>query len=142
MPKTAKTIFNTTEESNFILNMKTEDYWKYNLRIMQLFLVLMPIFSIVLEFAKLYSVPAMALSISGVFAMVFVFIGYMKSVTPKQLILPSVLAGGMIVWGIVSLFNCFFPRIATFGSDGRGEGLLSDYILCVFLFAGGAVGDR
>ncbi len=40
MPKTAKTIFNTTEKSNFILNMKTEDYWKYNLRIMQMFLIL------------------------------------------------------------------------------------------------------
>ena len=137
MPKTAKTIFNTTEKSNFILNMKTENYWSYNLKIMQLFMVLMPIFSIVLEFVKMYSVPSMALSITGVFAMVFVFIGYMKSVTPKQLLLPSALVGGMVVWGIVSLYNCYYPKIAIFGSDGRGEGLLS-IVFCGCLFLLGA----
>ena len=142
MPKTAKTIFNTTEKSNFILNMKTADYWKYNLKIMQLFLVLMPIFSIVLEFAKMYSVPPMALSISGVFAMVFVFIGYMKSVTPKQLIVPSVLVGGMIAWGCVSLYNCYYPKIATFGSDGRGEGLLSVIFYGCFFLLGAQLGTN
>ncbi|MEE5992635.1 MAG: O-antigen ligase family protein [Oscillospiraceae bacterium] len=140
MPKTAKTIFNTTEKSNFILNMKTRDYWKYNLKIMQLFLILMPIFSIVLEFAKVYSVPSMALSIAGVFAMVFVFIGYMKSVTPKQLILPSVLAGGMVVWGIVSLYNCYYPKVAMFGSDGRAEGLLSIVFYGCFFLLGAQLG--
>ncbi|HAJ98182.1 MAG TPA: hypothetical protein DCO72_10660 [Ruminococcus sp.] len=142
MPKTAKTIFNTTEKSNFILNMKTEDYWRYNLRIMQLFLILIPIFSAVLEFAKVYSVPPMALSIAGVFAMVFVFIGYMKSVTPKRLILPTVLAVGMIAWGCVSLFNCFYPKIAIFGADGRGEGLLSIIFYACFFLMGAQLGTE
>lgn len=142
MPKTAKTIFNTTEKSNFILNMKTEDYWKYNLKIMQLFLILMPVFSVVLEFVNVYSVPSMALSIAGVFAMVFVFIGYMKSVTPKRLILPTALAGGMIAWGFVSLYNCYYPKIAIFGADGRGEGLLSIIFCACFFLMGAQLGTE
>ena len=85
MPKTAKTIFGTTEKSNFILNMTPERFYGYNLKILLGFLILMPLFCLPLEFFRLYSMPAMALSVMGVFAIVFVFIGFMKDETPKKL---------------------------------------------------------
>ncbi|MDE6005209.1 MAG: hypothetical protein K2G88_07470, partial [Oscillospiraceae bacterium] len=140
MPKTAKTIFNTTEKSNFILNMKSQDYYNYNLKILLGFLILMPIFSIVLEFVKVYSVPAMALSITGVFAIVFVFIGFMKSETPKNLFLPAGILGIMLIWGLVSLFNSSNYYIAMFGSDGRSEGWLSILFYSSFFLLGAQLG--
>ncbi|MDE5564373.1 MAG: hypothetical protein K2I93_04405, partial [Oscillospiraceae bacterium] len=136
----AKTIFNTTEKSNFILNMKTEDYHKYNLRILQLFLILMPLFSLPLEFAKVYSVPGMALAITGVFAVVFVFIGFMKRVTPRNLWLPAILLGCMIAWGGVSLYNSYDYSVSLFGFDGRSEGLLSVLFYGCFFLLGAQLG--
>lgn len=120
-----KTIFNTTEKSNFILNMKPEEYQGFLLKILLGWLLLSPLFSIPLEFAKVYSVPGMALSIIGVAAMVFVFIGFMKQVTPRSLFLPAGLLGGLAVWGIVSLINSYDYTVALMGADGRNEGLLS-----------------
>ena len=140
MPKTAKTIFGTTENSNFILNMTPESYYQYNLKILLGFLILMPLFSIPLEFFKVYSVPGMALSIAGVFAIVFVFIGFMKSETPKKLFLPAYLLGGMLIWGIVSFYNSYDYMISIFGEDGRSEGLLSLLFYGGFFLLGAQLG--
>ena len=52
MPKTAKTIFGTTEKSNFILNMTPESYYGFNLKILLGVLLLMPLFCIPLEFLQ------------------------------------------------------------------------------------------
>ncbi|MBE6848839.1 MAG: hypothetical protein E7502_02910 [Ruminococcus sp.] len=120
-----KTIFNTTEKSNFILNMKPEEYQGFLMKILLGWMILSPLFCIPLEFAKVYSVPGMALSIIGVAAMVFVFIGFMKQVTPRSLYLPAGLLGGLVVWGTVSLINSYDYGIALMGMDGRNEGLLS-----------------
>lgn len=136
----AKTIFNTTEKSNFILNMKTEDYHRCNLRILQLFLILMPLFSLPLEFAKVYSVPGMALAIAGVFAVVFVFIGFMKRVTPRHLWFPAILLGGMVIWGSVSLYQSYDYNISLLGFDGRNEGLLSVLFYGCFFLLGAQLG--
>lgn len=140
MPKTAKTIFNTTEKSNFILNMKPEEFYGYNLKILLGFLILMPVFCIPLEFANVYSVPTMALSITGVFAIVFVFIGFMKSETPKQLFLPAGVLGAMLIWGLVSLFDTTYTGIALFGEDGRGEGWLASLFYAGFFLLGAQLG--
>lgn len=140
MPKTAKTIFNTTEKSNFILNMKSQDYYNYNLKILLGFLILMPIFSLILEFAQVYSVPAMALSITGVFAIVFVFIGFIKSETPKNLFLSAGILGAMLIWGLVSFYNSYFYNISLFGSDGRNEGWLSILFYGSFFLLGAQLG--
>lgn len=140
MPKTAKTIFNTTEKSNFILNMKPEEYYRYNLKILLGFLILMPVFSIPLEFANVYSVPAMALSIMGVFAIVFVFIGFMKSETPKDLFLPAGILGAMLIWGLVSLLDASYIGLALFGEDGRNEGWLASLFYAGFFMLGAQLG--
>lgn len=135
-----KTIFGTTEKSNFILNMKTEEYHKFNLRILMLFMILMPLLSLPLEFSKVYSLPIIALAVTGVAAIVFVFIGFMKGVTPKYLWFPTGLVGAMVVWGYVSLFNSYFYNISTFGADGRGEGLLSVLFYGCFFLLGAQLG--
>lgn len=140
MPKTAKTIFNTTEKSNFILNMKPEEYYSYNLKILLGFLILMPLFCIPLEFVNVYSVPAMALSITGVFAIVFVFIGFMKSETPKKLFLPAGILGAMLIWGLVSLFDASYTGLALFGEDGRNEGWLASLFYAGFFLLGAQLG--
>jgi len=140
MPKTAKTIFHTTEKSNFILNMTPESYYGFNLKILMGFLILMPLFSVPLEFFKVYSVPGMALSIIGVFAIVFVFIGFMKDETPKKLFLPAYLLGAMLIWGLVSLYNSYFYSISLFGSDGRSEGWLSVFFYGSFFLLGAQLG--
>ncbi len=132
----AKTIFHTTEKSNFILNLSTERYQGYLLRILLGYAVLMPLFCIPLEFAGLYTMPGMALSIVGVFAMVFVLIGFMKKVTPASLHLPGLLWLSMAVWAVVSLSTAYEMNIALFGADGRNEGLLSVIFYgCIFLLS-------
>lgn len=130
----AKTIFNTTEKSNFILNMKTGEYQNFLLKILIGCMILTPLFSLPLEFFKVYSVPGMALSIIGVIAMVFVLIGFMKNVSPKSLYLPAGLFGGLAVWAVVSLINSYYYNIALMGADGRSEGVLSVIFYgCIFL---------
>ncbi len=129
-----KTIFNTTEKSNFILNMKIGEYRDFLLKILTGYLILMPLFCIPLEFFKIYSVPGIAFAIIGVIAMVFTLIGFMKMVTPKSLYLPAILLGGMVIWGIVSLINGYYYNVSLVGSDGRNEGLLSVVFYgCIFL---------
>ena len=140
MPKTAKTIFGTTEKSNFILNMTPESFYSYNLKILLGFLIAMPLFSLPLEFFKIYTVPVMALSITGVFAVVFVFIGFMKDETPKKLYLPAYLLGAMLIWGLVSLYNSYFYNISILGSDGRNEGWLSILFYSSFFLLGAQLG--
>ncbi len=135
-----KTIFNTTEKSNFILNMKLSEYQDFLLKILTGYLILMPLFCIPLEFFKIYSVPGMALAIVGVIAMVFVFIGFMKQVTPKSLYLPGILLGGLVIWSIVSLINSYFYNLAVMGADGRSEGLLSVVFYGCFFLMGAQLG--
>ncbi|MDE6088003.1 MAG: O-antigen ligase family protein [Oscillospiraceae bacterium] len=142
MPKTAKTIFNTTEKSNFILNMKPEEYHGYNLKILLGFLILMPLFCIPLEFVNVYSVPTMALSITGVVAIVFVLIGFMKSETPKNLFLPAGILGAMLIWGLISLFDASYTGLALFGEDGRGEGWLASLFYAGFFLLGAQLGTN
>ncbi len=130
----SKTIFNTTEKSNFILNMTTEAYHGYLLRILLGYAVLITLFSIPLEFAALYTMPGMALSIIGVLAMVFVLIGFMKKVTPAPLQLPAWLWLLMTAWGVACLSTSYVPALALMGGDGRNEGLLSIVFYgCIFL---------
>lgn len=142
-----KTIFGTTEKSNFILNMPTERYHKYNLWILFAFLALMPALSLPLEFFKVYSLPVIALAVTGVAAIVFVFIGFMKKATPKSLWLPTGIAAAMVVWGYASLMNSFYVgdslnfNVATFGEDGRGEGLLSILFYGCFFLLGAQLGS-
>lgn len=129
-----KTIFNTTEKSNFILNMKIGEYQGFLVKILLGWMLLSTLFCIPLEFAKVYSVPGMALSIIGVMAMVFVFIGFMKKATPRSLWMPAGLLGGLTVWGIISLINSYYYNISLMGADGRSEGLLSIvFYACLFL---------
>lgn len=129
-----KTIFHTTEKSNFILNMKTGKYHRFNLRILLGYLVLMPIFCIPLEFFKVYSVPGIAFAIVGVAAMVFALIGFMKGVTSKNLFLPAALLAGALVFGIVSVLRAYDAQAAITGADGRSEGWLSlVFYGCIFL---------
>ncbi len=140
MPKTAKTIFGTTEKSNFILNMTPESYYSFNLKILLGFLILMPLFCIPLEFFRVYSVPGMALAIMGVFAIVFVFIGFMKSETPKKLFLPAGLLAAMLAWGLVSFYNSYDYLVSIFGADGRSEGWLSLLFYGSFFLLGAQLG--
>ncbi|MDE6729951.1 MAG: O-antigen ligase family protein, partial [Oscillospiraceae bacterium] len=97
-------------------------------------------FCIPLEFANVYSVPTMALSITGVFAIVFVFIGFMKSETPKHLFLPAGMLGAMLIWGLVSLFDASYTGLALFGEDGRGEGWLASLFYAGFFLLGAQLG--
>ncbi len=135
-----KTIFGTTEKSNFILNMKTETYHKWNLWILLSFLILMPVMSVPLEFARVYSLPVIALALTGVMAIVFSFIGYMKSATPRSLLLPTVLVCALAAWNIVSMYDAFVLNVATFGADGRGEGALSALFYGAFFLLGAQLG--
>lgn len=132
----AKTIFNTTEKSNFILNMKISEYHGFNQKILLGFLILMPLFCLPLEFFKVASIPGIAFAIVGVFAMVFAFIGFMKKATHRSLYLPAGLFGGMAIFGIVSVIRSYDYTTALTGADGRNEGLLSVIFYgCIFLIA-------
>lgn len=157
----AKTIFHTTEKSNFILNLKPEDYRRHCRNIFLLCAALLTFGMIVRELSDSHLIAindafnagggkgllaflVIALratmflfAIAGVAAMVYAFIGLMKHQYTKPDILPAALLGATIFWGALSLYNSYDREMSLFGQDGRNEGLLAlIFYACLFLIGG------
>ncbi len=152
-----KTIFNTTEKSNFILNLDLDRYRAFCVKL--LFALLIAVAGSACVFQLTYAVNsdlsdmlseggfggALALllialrsisvvfSVAGVAAMIATVVGLMRSQFGKATMLPYLLVLAGLLWGTVSLINSFDNSTSFFGLNGRDEGLLSLLIYgCVF----------
>ena len=125
---TPKTIFHTTEKSNFILNMTEEQYSKLASYGLIIGMFMMPLFTLAPEINDdkfSYAMTAGGLAVAGVINMILALIGIMKKYITKTAMLPVCAFGAMIVWGAVSLFNGYDYGVGLYGYTERGEGLLA-----------------
>lgn len=152
-----KTIFNTTEKSNFILNLDLDRYRAFCVKL--LFALSVAVAASAMVFQLTYSVNSdlsvglgeggftsvfsmllitlrsisVVFSVVGVGAMIATVVGLMRNQFGKSTALPYLLVLGGLLWGTVSLINSFDNNMSFFGLNGRDEGLLALLIYgCVF----------
>lgn len=156
----AKTLFGSSEKSNFILNM---DLDKYRRACGKLMLVMLwavgisegiyqlsysansglsnmvdaggggMIFALIL--VMLRSV-ATIFSVFGVLAIITVVIGLMRKQISKAMAVPYLLLAAMLGWAAISLFHSYDLKVSFFGQDGRDEGWLALLIYASLFYLG------
>lgn len=135
----AKTIFNTSEESNFILNMTEEQYSKLASAGLLTAFFAAPLFTLLPEINSnkfSYTLAAGGLAVGGVFCMILALIALMRRFVERKSILPVCAFGVMLAWGVVSLINSFDISTSVYGYPGRGEGILAlIFYFCFFVTA-------
>ena len=130
----AKTIFNSTEKSNFILNMTEEKYSQIASWGLLSACFGVSLFTMIPEITKnrgFYTMSTAGLAISGVICMILALIAIIKKYI-KNIIFPVCAFGAMVLWCIISLINSYDVDISLNGYPGRGEGFLA--ILFYFSF--------
>lgn len=130
----AKTIFKTTEKSNFILNMTEEQYSKLASYALLTACFIPSLFTLLPEISEKfsYSMSAGGLAVSGVICMIFALIAVIKKYIGKGFMIPLCAFGAMFLWSVISLINSYDKSIALYGFSQRGEGVLA--ILFYFSF--------
>ena len=139
----AKTLFNSSEKSNFILNMTEEQYSKLASRGLAIAMMMAPLFTLAPEIyadevkvKASYAFTAGGLVVGGVIAMIIAIIGMMKKYIGKGNIFPVCTMAAMVLWGVVSLANGVDLNISFYGYPERGEGLLAIiFYFCFFASA-------
>lgn len=123
----AKTIFNSSEKSNFILNMTEEKYSDLASKGLAAACFLVPLFTIPAECSENigFSFAAGGLAVSGVICLILALIALIKKYISRSMIIPVGAFGAMLVWGIISLISSYDTTISFYGTSGRGEGLLA-----------------
>lgn len=129
-----KTIFNTTEKSNFILNMKEENVDRLSLFVLAGVCIIMTLSQIPAEFSySLTDVPFLALGISGVLVVVTGIILMLRKHMVKNNIAGLAIMLFLFVWSMVSYYNSYNLKTSLWGQDGRYDGLVT-MIIYIFLF--------
>lgn len=154
----AKTIFGTSEKSNFIINMTPQQLRRYCCNGLLIALTLgfasMWLFDLTLNAEsdlaqqmldgnllanlivglRTYS---SAFAIGGVLAMILAIIGISKQqYGKKDYLLPGCLCGGILLLGVISFLICYNYNDGFFGQYGRNEGLLALIFYVCFFFTG------
>ena len=133
-----KTIFHSSEKSNFILNMTEEQFSKLASRGLAIAMLMTPLFTLVPEITDKasYAFSAGGLVAGGVIAMIIAIIALMKKYISKRFIIPM---GAMLImelWGVFSLIKGVDLGISFYGFPERGEGLLAlIFYFCFFVSA-------
>jgi len=138
----AKTIFNTSEKSNFILNLTEEKYSGMASISLILPFILISLSVIPCEFNIdniSYPIISGALSVCGVICMIMSIIAFIKGYVKKEKLIPVLSFGAMILWGIVSLADSYDRNVSFYGFNGRGEGLLAIVFYFCFLVTASAI---
>lgn len=152
-----KTIFHSTEKSNFILNMDLELYRAFCVKLLFALLAMTAASSMIFQLT--YSVNndlssmtaeggfraflaqlliglrsiSVLFSVVGVGAIIATVVGLMRQQYTRSTALPYVLLLGLLAWGVITLINSFDSEMSFFGQNGRDEGWLAMLIYgCVF----------
>ncbi|MCR5599190.1 MAG: hypothetical protein K6G33_00385 [Ruminococcus sp.] len=139
----AKTLFKSSEKSNFILNMTEEKYSKLASRGLAAAMIMAPLFTLAPEIyasevqsKASYAFTAGGLVCGGVIAMILAIIGIIKKYISKWNIFPVCAMAAMVLWGVASLVNGVVLNISFYGYPERGEGLLAIiFYFCFFTSA-------
>ena len=134
----AKTIFNSSEKSNFILNMTEEKYSSLASKALAVMCFAVSVFTIPAECIKSVGFPIVSggLAVAGVICLILSLIAVMKKYVGKNMLFPVCAFGAMLLWGIISLINSYDIMVSFYGFDGRGEGLLAIIFYFGFFLTG------
>ena len=137
----AKTLFNSSDKSNFILNMTEERFSKLASTGLVLAVMMPPLFTIIPEATvkASYAFTAGGLVVGGVIAMIIALIGIMKKYLSKKNLFPVCAMGAMVLWGVFSLVRGCDTSISLYGYPNRGEGLLAIIFYFCFFTAAASV---
>ena len=131
-----RTIFNSSEKSNFILNMTEKQYSKFASIGLILSCFLISLFTFIPEIFKTttYSIVSAGLAICGVYCMIMTIISISKRYINGSSVFPVCAFAFMFLWGIVSLLCSFDVYTSLYGFPQRGEGMLAImFYLCIFI---------
>lgn len=134
----AKQLFNTTEKSNFILNLTEEKYSKLaSVGLLSVCFTTSVMTAVpVITGKQIYALSSVGLAVAGVICMIITFIGVIKKYISKRTLIPVCAFGFMLLWGMISAFVSDDLNIAFYGYTGRGEGLLAIiFYACFFCTA-------
>ncbi len=132
----AKTLFNTSDKSNFILNLTGEKYSSLASKALAAVCVLVSLFTIPVELVDTltYSFVSAGLAVGGVLCMILTIIAFIKGYVSRKQLVPVCAFGFMLLWGAVSLLDSYSMQIGFYGMEGRGEGLLAlIFYFCFFI---------
>lgn len=130
----AKNLMNTSDKSNFILNMTEEQYSKAASIGIIAACLSVSLFTIPPEISKemTYSSSTFGLVIPGVFCMIMALIAIIRKFITGKAIFSACAFGAMIGWGAVSMLDSYDINIGFYGFPQRGEGLLAIIFYCCF----------
>jgi phage shock protein PspC (stress-responsive transcriptional regulator) len=123
----AKTIFKSSDKSNFILNMTEEQYAKLASYGLLAACFTTSAAAAIPEFTDsvTYTVAATGLAVSGVLCLILAMISLVKKYVGGRLILPVAAFALMVGWGAISLAKSYDTNVGFYGFPQRGEGLLA-----------------
>lgn len=123
----AKTLFKSSEKSNFILNLTEEQYAKFASLALLAGCFATSVAAAVPEInsSVSYTIAATGLTVSGVFGLIAAVIALLKKYIKGALIVPVVAFAGMLGFGVLSLVNGYDSDIGLYGFSQRGEGLMA-----------------
>lgn len=126
-----KTIFNTTEKSNFILNMRKSTIRRMILIVLCAVPVIMGL-CMLPEYLNLafgsFALASLGISVCGIAAVSVFAVLLARQMIPKSQLLPIVLILAILVTALLSMLNAYDFEVAFSGLAGRHEGFLT--ILC------------
>ncbi len=155
-----KTIFHTTEKSNFILNMDLDRYRSVCSKLLFIMLAVIAgstaiyqiTYSLTSELSEMMQQTgfsyflssllvslrsiSMLFSICGVAAIIAMVVGLMRNQFSKTTALPYFLVLGSLAWGVISMINSFDTEMSFFGLDGRDEGWLALLMYAAMFYLG------
>ncbi|MCR4889700.1 MAG: O-antigen ligase family protein [Ruminococcus sp.] len=138
----AKQLFNSSESSNFILNLTEEKYAKLaSIGMITAFIAssLATAVPIVTKNYGYYVLSAAGLATGGVICMIVAIIALMKKYITKSQLFPVCAFAAMTLWGVAALLNSYDINIGFYGYAGRGEGLLSTFFYLSFFVAAASI---
>lgn len=123
----AKTLFNSSEKSNFILNMTEEKYSSLAAKALAVTCFAVSAFAIPAELSSEigFSIISGGLAVAGVICLILALIAVIKKYVDKKMLVPVIAFAAMLLWGIISMINSYDTTVSFYGFDGRGEGLLA-----------------
>lgn len=123
----AKTIFKSSEKSNFILNMTEEQYGKLASAGLIAACFTTSLFTILptVSDKATYAFSSAGMAVSGVICMILALIALVKKYVGHRIILPVAAFGAMLLWGVVSMIFSYDFNVSLYGFPQRGEGLLT-----------------
>ena len=143
--KETKTLFNSSENSNFILNMTEEQYSKLASIGLTATCFLVFVFTAIAEIisavsgSSSYSIAAAGLSIAGVFCMILALIALIKHYIGKNVLVPVCALAVFLAWSVISLANSYDKSVSLYGFSQRGEGVLSTLFYLGFFITAASV---